>query len=145
MRLLRRLLLAKMENLLCSIAICPMFDLIWLISQQPRWSNHEITIPAGWRGTIQGVDPALDQMSLRRRVLTNNDSSFYAFVKTSPDKAERILVITNFLATTQEINVDLSGILMQGLGDLRTAETRDTLGSVKVTLPGYGYKLFTVR
>ena len=84
-------------------------------------------------------------MSLRRRVLTDNDTNFYAFVKTSSDKAERILVVTNFLATTQEINVDLSGILMQGLSDLRTGETQDTHGSVKVTLPGYGYKLFTIR
>jgi len=113
------------------------------------WSGASEDISADdeiqWLLKTKSSHPALDQMSSRRRLLTSDDHSFYAFVKTSNDKTERILVVTNFSASSQEVNIDLSGLLMQNLTDLRTGVTQETHGSLQITMPPYGYKLFAIR
>jgi glycosidase len=87
---------------------------------------------------------ALQQLSVRRKLDTNADNKYYAFINTAPDNAERILVILNFQKNEPSIQVDLSGVAARGLVDLRTGEWHDRRDTFHADLPGYGYRFFRI-
>jgi len=61
----------------------------------------------------KALHPALQQLSTRTQVPTNDDSRFYAFLKTAADHSERMLVVLNFQKEPQNVKVDMSGTLLE--------------------------------
>jgi hypothetical protein len=88
---------------------------------------------------------ALHQMGQRRKLPTNDDSKYYAFVRTAPDGTERVLIVANFWATAQEVRIDTSGLHARSLTDLRSGEKVLLDNRVQFNLPAFGYRLFEVQ
>ena len=89
---------------------------------------------------------ALFSDSTRRRIPTQDDSRFYSILRNNADKSERLLAIFNFQTTPQTVAVDLGAIDAHEFADLSTNERADTsTGWLSVALPGYGYRLYSVR
>jgi len=88
--------------------------------------------------------PAMHQLSIRRKLKTNADDKYYAFLRTAANKSERILVILNFQPTPQTIEIDLSGVFTSGLVELKNSELVEHQDSFKVELPAYGYRFYQV-
>lgn len=98
-----------------------------------------------WLLKTKASHHALYQMGLRRNLPTNDDSKFYAFVRSASDGSERVLVVTNFWATSQNVQIDISGLRAETLTDLRSGEKVSVPKFVEVRLPPFGYRLFAVR
>lgn len=88
--------------------------------------------------------PALQQLSARRKLRTNADSKYYAFLRTAKDKSESILIVLNFQNTSQTVKVDLSGIPRIGLVELKNRELIIPQDTFEVELPAYGYRFYQV-
>jgi hypothetical protein len=97
-----------------------------------------------WILNTKHQHPALQQLGARRKIDTNADERFYAFIRTAPDRSERILVVLNFQPERQNVTVDLSGLNSAGLMDLRSGGIRGHEESFKVDLPAYGYRFFQI-
>ncbi|HTY85566.1 MAG TPA: alpha-amylase family glycosyl hydrolase [Silvibacterium sp.] len=90
--------------------------------------------------------PALYQNSLRRRVPTNDDGKFYAFVRTSADGSERLLAVFNFQPQPAVIEVDAAAVNAAGFSALGTGEVAVIMDSkLRLELPARGYRLFVVH
>jgi hypothetical protein len=88
--------------------------------------------------------PALKPGASRRRVSTSADSTCYAFLKVAQDSFGRVLVVLNFSATAQTVEVDLSTLAATGLVNLRTGERCDRALPFSAGLPPYGYAFLEV-
>ena len=88
--------------------------------------------------------PALQQLSTRRQIPTDADDKYYAFLRTAADRSERILVVMNFQNAPAMVTLDLSGVAMDGLTNLRTRATVAPRGPLSVELAPFGYELFVV-
>ena len=90
---------------------------------------------------------ALYQDSLRRQIPTQDDSRFYAILRSSHDRSERILVVFNFQSTQQTVKVDLGALDGHKFLDLsESAPVGHPGGSVlSESVPAYGFRLFLVR
>ena len=88
--------------------------------------------------------PALHQLSTRRKLPTSADDKHYAFLRTAADGSERMVVVFNFQATPQTVEVELSGVATAGLVELKTGESYERQTIFNVKLPAYGYQLFQV-
>jgi len=90
--------------------------------------------------------PALYLDSTRRQIPTQNDGKFYAILRSSADKSERILAVFNFQGTPEMVDVDLGAINARQFTDLSGDHPADTsTGRLSVPLPGYGYQLYSLR
>ena len=98
-----------------------------------------------WLLQTKAAHPALYNLSKRRKLPTAADDKHYAFLRTAADGSERILVVTNFQADAQTVDVDLSGVATAGLVDLESKTESPRQWSFKVELPAYGYKLYQVK
>jgi len=98
-----------------------------------------------WILNIKHEHPALQQLGPRRKLPTNADDKYYAFLRTAPDNSERILVVLNFQSTPQTVDVDLRGVHSGGLLELRTSERIEYQDLLEVELPAYGYRLYLVK
>lgn len=112
----------------------------------------EITAPAEGIAPLLKMrhdHPALYLDSARRRIPTQDDAKFYAILRASSDKSERILAVFNFQATAQTVKVDLGAIDGHALVDLLAnppvANENNGHGDLTVTLPAYGYRLYQAR
>ena len=95
---------------------------------------------------MRASHPALHLDSTRRQIPTQDDSKFYSILRTGADRSERILAVFNFESTQQTVSVDLGAIDAHELRDLTTAERADSsTGWLSVSLPGYGYHLYSVH
>ncbi|MBA7654032.1 hypothetical protein ES703_61905 [subsurface metagenome] len=97
-----------------------------------------------WMLNIKRLHPAMHQLSIRRKLRTNADDKYYAFLRTAADKSERILVVLNFQSTPQTIEIDLSGVNTTGLMELKSCKLVEHQDSFKVELPAYGYRFYQV-
>jgi len=88
--------------------------------------------------------PALQQLGSRRKVPTNADDKYYAFLRTAADKSERILVVLNFQPTAETVKIDLSGVNTTGLVELKSCQPLEHQDTFKVKLPAYGYRFYQV-
>jgi hypothetical protein len=95
-----------------------------------------------WILNTKQSNPALHQLSIRRKIDTNDDEKYYAFVRTAADTSQRMLVVLNFQPTPQEITVDLSGVHAGNLVNLRDGARYKREDHFNVNLPGYGYGFF---
>ena len=98
-----------------------------------------------WLLRIKAVHPSLQQLGHRRRLPSNDDSRYYAFLLSSSDGRERVLVVTNFWATPQRIRVDTSGLRFKAVTDLRTGATSSAGAGAEFILPAFGYRLFQLQ
>jgi hypothetical protein len=87
---------------------------------------------------------ALQQLSIRRRLPTNADDKYYAFLRTAADGSERVLVVLNFQPTTQGVEIDLSGVAAKSLTELGSGKAVERQSRLKTELPAYGYRLYEV-
>jgi hypothetical protein len=112
----------------------------WSHKDDKRASDPEVE----WLLKIKAAHPALFQMGQRRRLPTNDDSKYYAFLRSARDESERIVVVANFWATSQRVRVDTGGVQGKIITDLRTGETYP-VSSAEFDLPAFGYKLFQIH
>ena len=97
-----------------------------------------------WILETKRLHPALHQLSTRRKLETNADDKYYSFLRTAAGGSERILVVLNFQATPQAVEVDLSGVATAGLVELKYGEYVERQSPFKVELPAYGYRFYQV-
>ena len=97
-----------------------------------------------WLLKTKAAHPALFQLGLRRQ-LPCQQLSCYAFLRTAADSKERILVVANFSASPQPMEIDSSGLHAKTLKDLRSGEAVELANPLKVIVDGYGYRLFSVQ
>jgi hypothetical protein len=95
-----------------------------------------------WILKTKQLHPALHQLSTRRKMVTNADEKYYAFLKTAADKSERILVVLNYQSSPQTIEIDISGVATSGLLELRCGELVTPKSHFKVELPVYGNQFY---
>jgi hypothetical protein len=96
---------------------------------------------------LKGRHPALHPVAARRRILTNADDKFYAFLKTARDGSERVLAVYNFQSTPQTVKVDLSVVDTVGLVDVVSGEwvpRKDLFQPVALELPALGCRFFSL-
>ncbi len=94
---------------------------------------------------LKAAHPALNNTSTRRRIPTNAENRYYAFLRTARDGSERILVVMNFQSSPQTVEVDLSGVATSGLVDFKSGELAARQNPFKVELPPYGYRFYQVK
>jgi hypothetical protein len=113
------------------------------------WSDKDDKLASDpeiqWLLKTKASHRALHQMGLRRKLSTNDDSKYYAFLRSASDGSERILVVTNFWATNQNVRIDISGLHAETLTDLRNGEKTSISNAVEFRLPAFGYRLFAIR
>ena len=91
-------------------------------------------------------NPALYQDSRRRRIPTNDDRKFYAFLRTSADHSQRVLAIFNFQPQRESISVDAAAINATGFTDLFNQHALTMSNSkIALDLPPFGYELLLVH
>jgi hypothetical protein len=98
-----------------------------------------------WLLSLKEQHPALQQLSTRRKIETNDDSKFYSFLRTDSRQTQRMLVVLNFQPEQQEIEVDLSGVSFKFLTDAKTNEKIEHASAAKITCDGMGYRFFIVE
>ena len=82
-------------------------------------------------------------IGIQKKLRTNSDDKYFAFIKTAKDGSEQILTILNYQNSTQSIIVDLENIFSGNLLDLKNNSSLKLDGnSLKIELPAYGYKFF---
>jgi hypothetical protein len=98
-----------------------------------------------WLLRLKRDHPALQQTGRRRQMPTNADDKYYAFLRTSPDGGERVLVLLNFQRGFQQIEVNLGGLDTAGLVELKTGEELSPSGTLRTGLYSYGYRFYLVK
>jgi glycosidase len=88
--------------------------------------------------------PALCAGGSRQQLRTSDDSRFYAFLRSSSQSNDRMLVVLNFQPEAQHIQVDLRGHHIMGLKDIWSGERIPAEDRQAFTLPVYGYRIFQV-
>lgn len=95
---------------------------------------------------LKGEAPALYQDSQHRRIPTNDDRKFYAFLRTSSDRSQRVLAIFNFQTDPELIAVDEAAINASEFIDLLTGKNVPVVGNtIEARLAPLGYKLLLVQ
>ena len=93
---------------------------------------------------VQQATPALHAAGARRRLPTQDDRKAYAFVRTSRDGRQRVLVVLNFQPSAQQIEVTLDEPVrlreLLSTGQLISSAQRQ----VEVRLPAYGYGIYEI-
>ncbi len=97
-----------------------------------------------WILKTKDKHPALQQLASRRKLNTNADDKYYAFLCTAADKSERILVVLNFQDSRETVKIDLSGVNTTKLVELKSGQTVEHQDTFKVKLPAYGYRFYQV-
>jgi hypothetical protein len=91
--------------------------------------------------------PALYPVASRRKLVTNDDSKAYAFLKTSKDGSERVLAVYNFQSSPQSVQVEIGVVSTSGVIDLTNLEMTQINSQFEpliVDLPAYGYRFFNI-
>lgn len=95
---------------------------------------------------LKATHSALFQNSSRRQISTNDDSRFYATLRTAADHSERLLVVFNFQSQPAAVKVDLGAIHGSQYQDLVSKQTASISGqTLQVKLPPLGHRIFAVK
>ncbi len=97
-----------------------------------------------WLLRLRSGNRAFHHNAARRKLPTNADEKHYAFLKTASDGSARVVVVSNFSASAETVEVDLSTVAGAGLIDLKTARRIEREPALRVPLPAYGYAYFQV-
>jgi glycosidase len=88
--------------------------------------------------------PALQAAGDRQQLSTNDDHRYYAFLRTSVDGKQQALVVLNFQSEAQDIVVRIDGPLrLEPIVTLGQPQPAVDARHVRVTLPAYGYGIYT--
>ena len=98
-----------------------------------------------WLLKNKAVHPALFQMGPRRKLPCKDEDRHYAFIRTATDGSERILIVTNFGAEPQAVEIDTSGLNAEVMRDLKTGEAISMTNPLQIATDGYGYRLFLLQ
>ena len=98
----------------------------------------------GWLLETKYAHPALHNLSLRRKLTTNADDKYYALLRTARDGSERMVIALNYQPTPQAVEIDVAGVAAAGLLDVRNGAFLERHSTIKIDLPAYGYRFFTV-
>jgi hypothetical protein len=98
---------------------------------------------------LKAANPALWNLSARRRIPTNDDAHLYAFLRTSADDKQRILALFNFGGEAADASIDLNAIDYKQLRPLAPSspelqETKIEQGRLHTAIGKYGWRLFLV-
>jgi hypothetical protein len=124
-------LAAATGELVCLAAV---IDGLW----SPIFPDAEESRILKWKAE----HPAMHNLSGRRVLPTMAPERHYAVLRTARDGSQRAIVVMNFQAETQPVEVVLGGVdfdTMTDLGDGRRIERQPRL---RLELPAYGYRFF---
>jgi len=97
--------------------------------------------------TLQAT-PALQAARERHRLPTNDDHKFYAFLRTSKDHAQSVLVVLNFQGKPQDVLVTLNTPArlqeILSLGEVKGGAKTSSEKDVQFSLPAYGYGIYRI-
>ena len=99
---------------------------------------------SAWILRTKSAHPALHQLGMRRKLPVRTDDRHYAFLRTARDGSERMLMVLNFRAEPQTVEVDLSGVEAPALTDIKTGEQVRPAQWLNVPLPAFGYRFYKV-
>jgi hypothetical protein len=92
--------------------------------------------------TLQAA-PALQAAGSRRRLPTNDDQKYYAFLRTSKHAKQQVLVVLNFQADPQRVAITMDRPTrlrtILSVGEMAQGEGAP---EARITLPGYGYGIY---
>ncbi len=128
------------QRLAIAVAGCA-GELLCFRPEQPLPADPEMH----WLLETKRAHPALHNLGLRRQLPTQADDKYYAFLRTAANGAERVLVVLNFQATSQTVDVDLSGVAAAGLVDLKSGSEIPRQSLFRTEVPAYGYRLYQFR
>jgi glycosidase len=95
---------------------------------------------------LKAVHPALYQNSSRRQIPTDDDSQFYATLRTAADHSERLLVVFNFQPKAANIQVDLGAIDASAYIPLDSEQPPNVSANLlQVQLPAFAHRVFVVK
>jgi hypothetical protein len=97
-----------------------------------------------WLLKTKAAHPALHQLSTRRLLPSTPEDRSWAFLRTAHGGGERVIVALNFQGGPREVGLDLSGLSASALVDLRTGERFARQATLRLALPGFGYRFFLV-
>jgi hypothetical protein len=105
--------------------------------------------PETWRRELRQVlrtlqaHPALQAAGQRRRIATNDDRRYYAFLRRAKAGDEEMLVVLNFQDDPQQIRVVLNGPAT--FQEVFTGKQLSVEAELVTTLPAYGYAFYQVE
>lgn len=87
--------------------------------------------------------PALLAVGYRRRLPTNNNNLYYAFLRSTPSGDQEMLVVLNFQSEYRVTQVYLDR--PAELADIFSNERKMAEKALQLSLPPYGYRIFEVK
>jgi Alpha amylase, catalytic domain len=113
------------------------------------WSSKDENIASDpeiqWLLKTKAAHRALFQTAPRQKLPTNDEAKDYAFIRSTVDRTERVLVVTNFDAVSRNVVVDMSAVNAKQLKDVKTGETIQLTNPLVISSSGYGYRLFLLE
>ena len=109
----------------------------------------KLDLPSEWKTRLRNLlrilqaYPALQAAGGRKRVPTNDDNKYYAFLRTSKDMRQKVLVIMNFQQEEQTVKVRLGE--RKRLMDVFTGERVHSKPDLEIDVEPYGYKIFAME
>jgi Alpha amylase, catalytic domain/Maltogenic Amylase, C-terminal domain len=129
---------------LSTATIAAIGDLVVFLGDLGRQAPANPDPEETWVLQTKRLHPALHQLGSRRKLATSADDKHYAFLRTSRDGSERVLVVLSYQPTPESVLVDLSGVATSGLVELRQGELVERVGQLRVDLPAFGYRFYQV-
>lgn len=86
--------------------------------------------------------PALQAAGIRKRIMTNDDDKYYAFVRTTKDGQEKALIVMNFQYEDQTVKVRLGK--EKCLKDVLTGDRAKSKPELELDMEPYGYRIFLI-
>jgi len=93
-----------------------------------------------WKAT----HPSMHNLSRRQALPVAAPNKHYVFLRVARDGSERMIVVLNFQAEAQTVEVNLSGIDFDGITDLESNTRIDRQVQWKIEMPAYAYRFFQV-
>jgi hypothetical protein len=117
-------------------------DAIGFENIQKWWPEAEKAKLAAILNAVN-ANPALGPAGRRVRLPTNDDLSYYAFLRTAPACDRAAVVVLNYQPVTAEITVQLDAVdLLPGAAGIPDAVPAPRDGALAVKLPAYGYAFY---
>ena len=92
----------------------------------------------------KATHPALFNLSRRQALPVSAPERHYAFLRAARDGSERLIVVMNFQAEAQTVEVDLSGVDFTTATDLLSGAVVQREPLLRVALPTFGYRFFQI-
>lgn len=133
------------EKMLLEAAVLATVGELFCVSDRIFDRSLPATVVSGFRELVAARrdHTALCAAGPRRRLPTSNDSLYYAFLRTAPSGDQEMMAVFNFQPVYRVLQayIDTPADLI----DISTKERQHVDGTVQLSLPPCGYKIFEVR